>query len=439
MSGRLSLRVAGAAFAVWLLMSGVAAAQEVGEMADQLKKYDVAFEPGAVSDEWLDQLDKATAELQGSDGYFKVVVLADNVDDFSDTDDYADALRAELGGKGRVMVYSPTSVALSSNLDSSSQIDAAERAAAGAINNGDTLAEATADAAGKLSGDVSDLANKAADAADGGGGGSSGIWGFFAILLIPLAGLFGLMWWTGRKMRKRAQEASAQEIGAAETKVREAVDKAANDLLDLADRVDQPGAPAEAKAAFTQGAELFTTVQGLLETADTRPELEAAYPKVVDAGWQLDTARALLDGHPAPAKPEPEDLFPPVMVPSSSAPAEPGGIPGLTGAGAGAGAGTGAPAPARPEPHYRQSSASPWITAAAMAAITMLSQRGMSVPQTRPSMDDGAFGNWSGGLPPVPSQNSNRGFGFGFGKRGGRSGGPVMTPSGQGRRGVARR
>jgi len=389
--------------------SPAARAQQVDPAVTDLRDHDVTFEEGALSGSELDQLDSATADLQDDGGYFKVAVLAENVTRYDDARAFADEVRDGLGGEGRVMVVTPSEVGVASNVDPQAEVEDAEVAAADALNGGDSLAKATEQGAKELGIDTG-----------GGGGGISWFW-VLLLIALPLL-LLWFLWRAARRMRQGAATATAEEIGAAEAKVRASVDASANDLLELADRVDLPGAPPEARAAFGQGAQTFTEVQELLEGADTRPELDRAWPKVVEASWQLDTARALLDGQPAPAKPEPEDLFPPVVVPSGS----PAGSPVSSSTPASA------PVP-RPEPHYRQPSASPWLTTAAMAAMAMLSQRGMQQPRTRPSMDDGAFGSWSGGLPPTPSSGRSRNGG------GGGRGGRIVTPSGQRRRGMGRR
>ena len=399
-----------------------AAAQQVESAVADLRDHDVTFEDGALSGSELDDLDESTAKLQGDGGYFKVVVLADSVSRFDDARAYGTDVLDGLGGDGRVMVISPDEVGLASNVDPAGEVDDAERAAAEALNEGKSLTTATTDAADQLG-------------VEGGGGGGGLGWLWVLLLLaLPLLAIF-LLWRAAKRMRQGTEIVSAEQLGNAEATVRAGVDKAANDLLELNDRIDLPDTPEPAKAAFVQGAETFTRAQELLEGADTRPELERAYPVVVEAGWQLDTARALLDGQPAPAQPKPGDLFPPTVVASGPASGEPAG-------GAVSSDPAVWPAPA-PQPHYRQSGSSPWITAAAMAAMAMLSQRGLRQPQTRPSMDDGAFGSWMGGLPPMSSSGRSRGGWFGRGGSGGggssgRSGGEFMT-SGQRRRGMGRR
>jgi hypothetical protein len=402
-----SRRVLAVALAVWTVSAAPVAAQNVEPAVDDLRDFNVTYEDGALTAEELDQLDELTRRLQQDGGYFKVVALGEPVSDFSSGRDFADAVREGLGGDGRVFVYSQNEVAVSSNVDDGGEVDAAEQSAADTINDGRSLDAAVAAAAEELGVEPG-----------GRGGEVSGIpWGFILVVIAVPLGLLLLMWWVSRRQRARYQELSEEEIGAAETTVRTSVDKVANDLLDLADRVDQPGAPEQAGDEFSAGAELFTATQAELEEADTREELEAVYPRVVEAGWHLDTARALVEGKPAPARPEPDPLFPPDIV---AVPA------GVGGGGDGADAGTGIPSV--PEPNYRQSGTSPWITAAAMAALTMLAQRGMATPSTRPSMDDGAFGSWTTGLPSFPS----------FGSSG--RGGGMVVPGGRGRgRGMGRR
>ena len=412
------LGVALVAITAWgALSSATASAQQVDPAVDDLRDNDVTFEEGALSSSELDELDATVAQLQSRDGYFKVVVLAEPIDDedFDDGRDFADRVREGLGGQGRVLVWTPNEVALSSNLDTAAEIDNAEQAAADRINSGGSLASATAAAADALGADAGGVAANPS--------GSGVPWLLLLLVIgIPLL-LLWMMWRSARRRRERATALSAEEMGAAETKVRSAVDKVANDLLELADKTDLPDTPAEARAAFSQGAQLFTETQKLLEEADTRPELETAYGQVIKASWHMDTTRALLAGQPALPEPGPEELFPePVVV------AAPGGtsaeqLPGGMGA-------------QRLEPQYRMPDMSPWITAAAMAAMAMLSRRGMAQPRTRPPMDDDAFGQWAGGLPPSPSRSRSSGGMFG----GGRGGGRVVMPSGRSRgRGMGRR
>jgi hypothetical protein len=313
-----------------------------------------------------------------------------------------------------VIVWSPDQVAVSSNIDTAEEVDLAEQSAADDFNARQSLASATVAAADALGADAGGVA------ADQAGGGSFP-WVF---LLVIGGGLLPLLWVmvrSARRQRERATALTAEETGAGETKVRGAVDKVANDLLELADKVDLPDTPAEAKSAFSQGAQLFTETQQRLEEADTRPELEAAYAQVVMAGWQMDVARAHLAGQPPPPEPDPEPLFPERVAVPAGAPGSADGMEQAPGVGAEAG--------------YRAPDMSPWLTAAAMAAMAMLSQRGLSQPRTRPPMDDRTFGGWvSGGSASGGGLGGLLGGLFGGGGDGsGRFGGRVVQPSGRSR------
>jgi hypothetical protein len=416
------------ATAIGLVLVPVAAqAQEVGTAADDLRDNDVTYEDGALTQRELEDLDATTSRLQDDDGYLKVVVLAERVSDFAGADEYAAKVRSELGGRGRVMVVTPNEVAVASNVDSDDETRRAEQVAADKLNGGGSLATAVSSAAGAL-GIAGGSTTGSGGSSDDGGGGGGFPWGLLLLIALPVL-LLIFLWRAARKQRQRAAALSAADLGAGEAKVREAVDKVANGLLELSDRVDQPDTPAEARHAFSQGAELFTTTQEDLEQADTQVELEAVYPKVVEAGWYIDTTRALLDGQPAPARPAPDELFPrpqyPVGVPAGSTSGG-GGLGGSPVPGPAP-----APAPAS-EPHYRRPDLSPWLTAAAMAAMTMLSNRGMSVPRTRPAMDDNVFGSWIGGLPAGPSSS-------GRSRSSDRSGGTEMRRPSSSRRGMGRR
>ena len=165
--------------------------------------------------------------------------------------------------------------------------------------------------------------------------------------VVGLVGIGFYLWWSSRK-RKAAATASSVSQAEGEQKVRGEVEAASNLVIDLADRTEVPGAPAEAVTAFRDGATEFAELQDDLEAADTRPELEAVYPRLVHARWKLECSKALLDGQPAPAEPHPDR-----SSPAATSTARRG------------------PVPSAPEPHYqRHTQHSPWLTDAAITAIT---------------------------------------------------------------------
>ena len=142
-------------------------------------------------------------------------------------------------------------------------------------------------------------------------------------------------------------------------------------MFDLAD-VSRCGAPPEAKQLFQQGAAEFADLQDDLEPADTRPELEAVYPRIVDAVWRLESAKAVPEGQPAPAQPGAGRCSPSACTappaPAAGAPLGPADLGPAVG-----------PSPQRGLPRHGPS---PWLTTAATAARTMLMGR-MMAPERR--------------------------------------------------------
>lgn len=377
---------------------------------------DEAFEIGFLTDADLEDLDELTLELQGQEGFLKVVVLGSPPGEASFP---ADLLEL-LGGGGRVIVFDPTAATIATDVDAETEVRPAELAAEQAFNADQRLSSAVEAAAAQLG--VSGAGTAAVpehcttgagageQGAGGGGGGGGG--GGLLLLLLLLAGGALVVFLLLRRRKKRAAPPSTVSLDEGELKVRSAVDKASNLVIELADRIELPDANPEAKRWYREGASSFAEVQDELEDADTRDELEAVYPKVVELGWKLETAKALLDGQPAPAQPAPGRLFPPVVSapsldpPSGSAPAD--------------------------EPHYRQRSRSPWLTTAAITAISVLLQQGFGggrSNQWREPDDDSWPGtNYSSGssrrdVPSIPSMgqsNTGRASGGRF-RMGGRS------------------
>jgi hypothetical protein len=388
-----------AAAAAALLLGQQAAAQSVSAAVDDLRDNDVTFEEGAVDDRDLAELDDAAAELQDGDAFFKIVVLGDRVTTAPSVRAFAQEILAGLGGEGRVLVYDPATVGIATDVDSSSEATRAEDAAIEAANESDSFAEGAL-AAGRVLIGSSVPAEVDGDEGGGGGGGGGGwlIW----VLVIGGVGVGALLLLRGMLGGTRPDEQARAALGEGEKKVRAAVDRTANLVLALADRIELPDAPAEAKEAYREGSAAFMDVQDELEQADTRPELEAVYPRLVEAEWRLQTASALLEEEPAPPKPKPEPLFP---VPAPRA----------------------QPAPPPPEPHYQEHGTSPWLTEAAMTAMSILLSRGFggggSGRSYRDPMGDDVFG----GL-----------FPGGGGGGGGRRGRPRIS-LGRGGRGMGRR
>lgn len=352
-----SLPVALAAAVLALVLAAPGAAQSLEAAVDDLRDNDVTFEEGAVDDRDLDELDDAARELQEDGAYFKIVVLAERVTEHPSVRAFAQRLLSELGGGGRVLVYDPSTVGVATDVDPAGEAGEAEDAAIEAANRSDSFADGAL-AAGRV------LIGSSVPAAVGdGGGGGWLLW----LLVIGGVGLGALLLLRGMLGRSRPDAQVAAALGEGERTVRAAVDRTAGLVLELDDRVEAPDAPEPAREAYRLGAASFMDVQDELEQADTRPELEAVYPRLLEAEWRLATAKALLDGAPPPPEPVPRPLFPvPPAVP--------------------------APAP-RPEPRYRELGSSPWLTEAAMTAMQILLSRGLGGGRShRGPMGDDIFG-----------------------------------------------
>ncbi len=407
-------------------LTTTATAQSVKNAVSDLKTHDVTFEDGALTDQDIDELDSLTSRLQSGDGYLKVIVLASPVSTFPSARAYAQQVRATIGGSGRVIVFDPDEVGIASSVPAdASKIETAEAAAQTAANGANSYGSGVSAAASALgvSESGSGGSSGGGDGSGGSSGGSSSGGGSILALLIVLAvlGIGALVlyrWWAARKAKD-----AAIPLGVGEQKVRAEVEKASNLVIDLSDRVELPNTPPAAATAFRDGASEFGALQDDLEAADTRPELEAIYPRLVDANWKLETAKAVLDGQPAPATPVPQPLFPaPQPVPAGP---PVGAIPGPS---------------AAPGPHYQEHAHSPWLSNVAMSAITILAARGLANGGRtyRPPSDDAWFGQHYG--------NQGGGMGGMFGGRGfgGRGGGaqsrpPISMGGGRRSRGMGRR
>lgn len=349
-----------------LALAPSAVAQDAGTAAADLRDNDVTFEEGALTDRDLAELDQVTEGLQEPGAAFKVAVLAEDVTDYPSADSFAAAVLDQLGAEGRVLVYTPSSVGLASDVDTREAVASAKARAVEAANATNSYGAGVEAAANELG------ATQAAGDDAGGGGGGSG-WLLLLILLLVPAVLLFFLW---RRSKRRDEKLDATQIESAEGHVRGEVDAAANLILELSDRADLPDTAPTAREHFREGARLFSESQELLEDADTRPELEVAFPKIVEARWRLECSKAILDGGVEPPRPEPEPLF------AALAP-EPVDVPG----------------PARrPEPAYRGFDTNPWLTSAAMAAMAALVNRGMAgQTRHRQPMDDSVFGDIFGG------------------------------------------
>lgn len=416
MQGRKAASIVALVVGFLSFLAGTASAQSAGDAVADLRQHDVTFEEGArgLTPAELSRLDDVTADLSRPGAFYKVVVLAEPVSDYRSPREFAEAVLARLGGTGRVQVFDTARVGIASNVsgDTDARISQAEEAASSAANRSQSYAQGVLASAAVLG---VEAGTGGSDGGSSGSGSSSGSGLIWVVLVVLLLGVGAFVVWRMVK-KSKGTGGSSVSLGEGELKVRQFVDTAGNLVLELADRVEQPDAPAEAKQLFRNGAAAFADLQDDLEAADTRPELEAVYPRITDAVYQLQSAKALLDGQPAPDRPASGPLFP---APAASPPVVSDGTPLGS-----------VPMPAsEPAPSYRSFSSSPWLTTAATAALTMLASRSMAPSrQYRPPADDGMF-------------FGDGGRGFGGGRRGGGGGDINLSggSGGSGRRGMGRR
>ena len=263
------------------------------------RDHDVTFEEGAVDDRDLAELDAIAVALDDDGTDVKIVVLADPVgDEFSSTRDFAEQVLDGLGGDRRVIVFDPGDVGIASSVDPPNEIEAGR---AGRDRRRQHLELVRRRRPGGCRGAAGERGERRGpSAADG-----------RRRRRLPV----------GRRAaapRRRRGRRAGRRLGAAtrpraaprtppivpgvqgaEVKVREVIDRISRRVLDLADRV-KGGEPAEAARLYEEGSDVFLDLQDDLEAADTRSELEAVWPRIVDADWKLASAEALLEGQPAP-------------------------------------------------------------------------------------------------------------------------------------------
>lgn len=384
---------------------GTASAQDADEFVAELRTVEVVYEDearesGFLSDSDLEGLEDLAADLGTADATFDIAVLGSAVSDVDSEQQFAEQVLDGIGGDGRVVVLSPAAVGVASDLESSAEEQEAAQAAEEAATDQQSLTAGVAAAATALGlqpGDAGGGADEgeSSEAGDGGGGSGAWIWLLLGVLVI---GGIGLFWWSSRRRRQAAVASEAAHVGEGERKVRDLVEHSSQIIVELADRIDLAGTPVDAQNAFRQGAATFAELQGDLDEADTRAELEAVWPKLVQAAWELDVAKALSDGQPPPAQRTPGALFPPVVQPLP-APSDPDArirVPDLGGG----------PTQQVPEAHYRQYDQSPFRGGSFGKALGVLVGMGMLDRALRPPSDRGWFeeqergggGFWDGSI-----------------------------------------
>jgi hypothetical protein len=379
-----------------------AGAQDAGDFADALEEEGVVYEDealdsGFLTDDDLAGLESLVDDLDSSEASFDVAVLGSAVTDAPSEQAFAEDVLDGLAGDGRVVVLSPAAIGVASDLDSAAEVERAAEEAERAADDEQSLTAGVEAAAAALGMETAAVGGSSDADGDDGGGGSAWTWVLVAVVVIAVIG--GLFWWSSRRRRRAVAATEAAHVGEGERKVRERVEHASQMIVELAQGIDLAGTPVDAQTAFREGAAAFAELQEELDAADTRPELEAVWPRLVRATWQLDVAKALSQGQPAPAEPAPGPLFPPAVQPG---PAPDSGdripVPDL---------GAAPPPPA----HYQQYDQSPFRGDSFGKALGILVGMGMLNQTLRRPSDPGWF-----------EEQERRGGGFWDGSMGRRSG-----------------
>ena len=319
------------------------------------------------------------------------------------------------GGELRVIVYDPGDVGIASGVDTPAEIDQAEGAAIDAANRSDSFADGAQAAVDVLA------ANDEAAAPSGGDDGGDGFpWGVVLLLLAVIAIVVVVVVWVLRRSSHRAEDAAERAgVQGAEVKVREVIDRISRRVLDLSDRLKVASRRRQrgsTRRAPTSSSTCRTTsrrpTRGRSSTrcgpASSTPTTSSRRPRRCS---RASRCRPRPWSSPCPRRPPRRPRRPPRGRRARQPRAGP------------------VTAPPPEERGYRGFDVSPWLTQAAIAAVTMLaSQRGRSTPQHRDPMGGDVFGDVFGGLGPDPSWSGGR-------SSGGSRGRPRINIGGRGGRG----
>jgi hypothetical protein len=380
---------AAATLAAVVLAPTVGQAQSVDAAARDLRTHDVTFESGAVTDQDLADLDRVTAQLQADGDYTKVVVLAHPVDTSSGARAFAGKVLDTLGGRGRVIVFDPRDVGIATNVpDEASKVNSAELAAIDAANRSNSFAQGLGAAAGT---------GASSSASGTAGTGSGSRWQrrrpgpragrLDREHLPPRArgplGLVGVGFARSSPGKARRHGLQAPGRGQQTVRARGRGGVEPGHRPGRSDRVPvhRPRRSPRSVTAPPSSPPCRTTSR-----AADNARAGGGVPRLVHARWSW-VLESPPHGQPAHAEPTPGPLFPPPPPPPPGA----------------------APVPSAPEPHYqRHTQHSPWLTDAAITAISVLASRGLasarSSPRRQPS-DDVWFRDRYGG----PAGGGSRG------------------------------
>ncbi len=265
-------------------LTPLAHATQLDDVAQTLRDQGFYIEPGADADPGA--LAEAVADARRGGSRFMAVVLASEPPGGATT--YSDALLDRIGD-GTLVVVDPEFIGYGSyEFDDRQMDEAAESFRGDAVEGIAAFAAALPDAAAT------------GTPGAGGTGGSTG--SLLPVLLIGLVlfGAFALF--SGWRSSRRQKAALAGRMDEARTEVRKQLSAMADGILELNDRVTISGSK-EIRERFQRASHGYQTALAAVDGAATLGELERLSDEIDRSRWEMEAARALLDGGPVPPEP----------------------------------------------------------------------------------------------------------------------------------------
>ncbi len=308
--------------AMVLVRSAPAGAQSVEDTVQSLQRTGVYVEPGADAD--ADALARVAGNESASSGRFYVVVLAE--DPLDTPQEFTDAVLDQLGS-GTVLTVAPSGLGASSNRFTSEELGQALDASGLSSLDTDLVdgfetfirslaALPTVTTAGSLTTAPDSTSSAAAETSSGGGG--AGLLVFLLIVVVAIVVIVMLVRRSNRKKLSRRmgsqREAVEAELGAI-----------GEDIVEFADAVQLADNPEITEHYRTANSE-FLELQDKLAAAENPWAIEEVDQAADITAWHLDAVEALLEGEPAPPRPQKVEI--PTSPPTASTPAGPRSRPG---------------------------------------------------------------------------------------------------------------
>jgi HAMP domain-containing protein len=206
---------------------------------------------------------------------------------------FADEVLARVGA-GTVVVLSPQEIGVSSAAYGDAEVGEALDVAAAQLEAGNAV-DGLATFAAALAGGRVPVGREAARD-DGGFGGVALVLGGLAV-----AGV--LVFVSQARTRRRLSARREVSLGEARGEIGAQLSAMADGILELTDRVAVADNP-EASTTFAEASATYAAVRDELAQADDERSLAALDARLDRARWQLEVARALVEGRTPPAPPE---------------------------------------------------------------------------------------------------------------------------------------